>query len=66
MTGSVMDDERDAIRSLFLYNEMITAQTKTDYKETPYWGCPLDHTRTTTMNGRKFRRDKNGKIKVNS
>ncbi len=104
---AVMDDERDAIRSLFLYNEMITSQTKTDYKKTPYWGYPPDHTRTTTMNGRKwffsdynkkgysvpfaqlvivedeehrprqeeakvawnffrnFRRDKNGKIKIN-
>lgn len=51
---AVMDDERDAIRSLFLYNEMITAQTKTDYKKTPYWGYPPDHTRTATMNGRKW------------
>lgn len=51
---AVMDDERDAIRSLFLYNEMITSQTKTDFKKTPYWGYPPDHTRTTTMNGRKW------------
>lgn len=51
---AVMDDEREAIRSLFLYNEMISSQTKADYKRTPYWGYQPSNTKTITKNGRKW------------
>ena len=39
---AVMDDERNAIRSLLLYDEMITSETKEDYGKTPYWGYEPD------------------------
>lgn len=54
-TGSgsmmVMKDERDAIRSLFLYNEMIEESSTPDYDRTPYWGYEPDETQTLTMDG---------------
>jgi poly(3-hydroxybutyrate) depolymerase len=34
----IMLDEREAVRSLFLFNEMITDDVRPDYRKTPYWG----------------------------
>ena len=41
---AIMDDERAALRSLFLYDEMITETTGEDYHKTPYWGYAPDTT----------------------
>lgn len=51
---AVMEDEREAIRSMFLYNEMITSSVEADYEKTPYWGYQPDSTKIVTMNGRKW------------
>lgn len=57
-TGSgsvmVMKDERDAIQSLFLYNEMIGEGSTPDYDRTPYWGYEPDETRTLIMDGMQW------------
>lgn len=40
---AIMDDEQHAIRSLFLFNEMIGESDTADYDKTPYWGyAPAD------------------------
>lgn len=54
-TGSgamaVMQDEQEAIRSLFLYNEMPEADAQPDYDETPYWGYAPGGTESRTLSG---------------
>ncbi|MGI5888889.1 MAG: alpha/beta hydrolase family esterase, partial [Oscillospiraceae bacterium] len=35
---AVMQDEQEAIRSLFLFNEMISEETRADYGAALYWG----------------------------
>lgn len=52
---AVMDDEREGIRAMMLYNEMIQDSVKADYHKTPYWGYQPDSTKTETMNGRKWK-----------
>lgn len=54
---AVMDDEKKAVRSLFLYNEMIDPALQADYEKTPYWGYVPDETETVTWNGREWRFD---------
>ena len=41
---AVMQDERVAIRDLFLYNNMISGDVETNYATTPYWGYTPDET----------------------
>lgn len=49
---AIMDDERNAIHSLFLYNEMISTNTVEDYGDVPYWGYQPDDTyQETETNG---------------
>lgn len=52
-TGAVrvMNDEVNAIRSLMLYNEMISEDSAVDYDETPYWGYAPDETRVFSLGG---------------
>lgn len=50
----VMQDEREAIRSLFLYNEMTGEDHMPDYDSTPYWGYKPDETETRTMDGMQW------------
>lgn len=50
----VMRDEREAIRSLFLYNEMTGEDHMPDYDSTPYWGYEPDETETRTMDGMQW------------
>jgi dienelactone hydrolase len=47
----VMQDEQDAIRSLFLFNEMITSEVQPDYQSTPYWGYEPTSTETRVTDG---------------
>ncbi len=51
---SIMDDEQHAIRSLFLFNEMIKETDAADYDTTPYWGYPPADSHTITPDGRKW------------
>lgn len=51
---AVMDDEKRAIRSLFLYNEWIDGSHVADYDETPYWGYKPNTTRTEIKNGKHW------------
>lgn len=51
---AVMRDEQTAIRSLFLYNEMIGPATQPNYDETPYWGYKPDDTRSEILNDRQW------------
>ena len=51
---AVMDDEREAIRSMFLYNEMIDSRQQADYARTPYWGWQPDETKEQALNGRNW------------
>ena len=50
---AVMDDEQIGIRSLLIYNGMISTNQKTDYVKTPYWGYVPDEIETLEFNGRK-------------
>lgn len=45
----VMNDEVNAIRSLMLYNEMISEDIEVDYDKTPYWGYAPDETRIVSL-----------------
>lgn len=60
-TGSgamaIMEDEQRAIRSLFLFNEMIDESMQADYDATPYWGYAPDDSHSITPNGREWRVD---------
>ena len=51
---AVMEDEQKSIRSLLLYNEMITPSTQPDYDQTPFWGYLPDDTRSMELNGRTW------------
>lgn len=51
---AVMQNEREAIRDLFLYNEMIEEDTPCDYASSPYWGYTPDEKRIRKINGRKW------------
>lgn len=51
---AVMEDEQHAIRSLFLFNEMIGEDTQPDYDETPYWGYQPDDVYTIEPDGREW------------
>lgn len=51
---SVMKDEREGIRSLFLYNEMIETDTQPDYDKTAYWGYEPDEAKNINMNGARW------------
>lgn len=51
---AVMRDEQESIRSLMLYNEMLSDDTQPDYDRTPYWGYLPDSTHNETMNGREW------------
>lgn len=50
-TMMIMEDERRAIRSLLLYNEMIDERTTPDYAQTPYWGYAAEATDTQDVDG---------------
>lgn len=51
---AVMQDEQESVRSLMLYNEMLSASVQPDYDQTPYWGYQPDNTYGKTMNGREW------------
>lgn len=51
---AIMEDEQQAIRSLFLFNGMIDEFTRTDYDSTPYWGYSPDDSFTITPDGREW------------
>ncbi len=51
---AIMDDERDAVHSLLLYNEMIHENIAEDYQKTPYWGYRPDKIITDEQNGEKI------------
>lgn len=46
----VRSDTADSIRSLLLYNNMITNSTQVDYASTPYWGYEADEQLRQTVN----------------
>ena len=52
---AVMPDEREAIRSLLLFNEMLDSGTQADYAQTPYWGYAPDSTESRMLNDREWR-----------
>lgn len=54
---TVMDDEKESVRSLFLYNEMINEELEPDYDAAPYWGYMPDESETVTMDGREWKFD---------
>ncbi|KRM38498.1 hypothetical protein FC39_GL001268 [Lactobacillus hamsteri DSM 5661 = JCM 6256] len=37
---AVMDDEKETLRDIFLADNLITNEMRTDYKKWPYWGYP--------------------------
>jgi poly(3-hydroxybutyrate) depolymerase len=47
----IMQDEQEAIRSLFLFDEMMTEETKPDYRTTPYWGYEPSSIEKTEKSG---------------
>lgn len=52
-TIRVMNDEVDGIRSMMLYNEMISQDYTPDYEKTPYWGYAPDETQKLFLNNRE-------------
>ena len=48
---AVMDDEKEGIRDLMLYNGLISNDETADYDKTPYWGYEPDETASETMAG---------------
>lgn len=58
MTGSgamaIMEDEQRAIRSLFLFNEMIDEDMQPDYDAAPYWGYSPEDSYTINPDGREW------------
>jgi poly(3-hydroxybutyrate) depolymerase len=50
----IMQDEREAIRSLFLFNEMISAEKQPDYRQVPYWGYEPSSVETKSIDGVKI------------
>ena len=51
---AIMEDEQHAIRSLFLFNEMIEEGVRPDYGSTPYWGYEPDEVYTDNPDGRQW------------
>lgn len=51
---AIMEDEQRAIRSLFLFNEMIEENVHPDYESTPYWGYPPADSHTIVPDGREW------------
>lgn len=51
---AVMRDEQQALRALFLMNEMIEENTEPDYTAVPYWGYAPDETSTAEPDGREW------------
>ena len=51
---AVMDDEKEGIRALMLYNEMIASGQEADYDRTPYWGYQPDETETLDFDGQRW------------
>lgn len=51
---AVMRDEQQALRALFLMNEMIEENTEPDYTAVPYWGYAPDKTSTAEPDGREW------------
>jgi poly(3-hydroxybutyrate) depolymerase len=51
---AIMNDEQRAIRSLFLFNEMIDELVRPDYDMAPYWGYAPDDTHSITPDGREW------------
>lgn len=54
---AVMRDEQQALRALFLMNEMIEENTEPDYTAVPYWGYAPDETSTAEPDGREWQFD---------
>ena len=52
---AVMEDEQKAIRSLFLFNEMIEDSLQPDYTAAPYWGYAPDDSHMIRPDGREWR-----------
>ena len=52
---AVMEDEKRAIRSLLLYNEMLTSDVQADYDRNPYWGYKADDTETLILSDREWK-----------
>lgn len=50
---AIMEDEQQAIRSLFLSNGMIDENTKPDYDASPYWGYPPEDSSSIIPDGRE-------------
>lgn len=51
---AIMEDEQQAIRSLFLSNGMIDENTKPDYDASPYWGYPPEDSSSIIPDGREW------------
>lgn len=51
---AVMQDEQQALRALFLMNEMIGENIEPDYTTVPYWGYEPDKTSTAEPDGRRW------------
>lgn len=51
---AIMEDEQRAIRSLFLFNEMIDESVQADYDAAPYWGYVEDDFHSISPDGREW------------
>lgn len=51
---AVMQDEQQALRAMFLMNEMIGEDAEPDYATVPYWGYAPDATRMMEPDGREW------------
>lgn len=51
---AIMEDEQNAIRSLFQFNEMMDDSEQADYERTPYWGYEPDDFYERDIDGRKW------------
>lgn len=51
---AVMRDEQQALRALFLMNEMIEENAEPDYTAIPYWGYAPDKISTAEPDGREW------------
>lgn len=48
----IMQDEQEAIRSLLLFDEMISPEAQPDYAAVPWWGWAPDSSRQEILQGR--------------
>lgn len=51
---AIMEDEQLAIRSLFLFNEMIDEEKTADYSQTAYWGYEPEETYAQQKDGKEW------------